>query len=74
MYAYGAQGVPSEVTVPVAVLDLTSRLDLDGAGLGCTRVVIHTMPANSAADIAIHNARTLCTAQGGAGRCANITR
>ena len=71
---YGAPGVVSEVIVPVAVLDLTSKLDANGAAVGCTRTVIRGMPASSAADVAIHNARALCTAQGGAGRCASISR
>ena len=71
---YGAPGVLSEVIVPVSILDLTSRLDSEEAGLGCTRSSIRAMPATSAADIAIHNAHSLCTAQGGAGRCAGIVR
>ncbi len=71
---YGAPGVDSEVIVPVAVLDLTSRLDGNGTTSGCTRTVIHAVPASSAADVAIHNARALCSAQGGAGRCAVIAR
>ena len=72
--AYGMPGLASEVIVPVAVLDLTSRIDVGGGAPGCTRVVIRAMPASSAADIAIHNAHALCAAQGGAGRCANIAR
>lgn len=71
---YGAQGVPSEVVVPVAVLDLTSRLDGGGGSLRCTQKVVRAMPATSAADIAIHNARALCVSRGGAGRCADTAR
>ena len=71
---YGAPGEDSEVIVPVAVLDLTSRLDVGGTNAACTRTVIRAIPASSAADVAIHNARALCTAQGGAGRCAGIAR
>lgn len=71
---YGAPGVASEVIVPVAVLDLTSRLDVGGATPGCTRIVIRAIPASSIADIAIRNAHALCAAQGGAGRCADIAR
>ena len=72
--SYSAPGVVSEVIVPVAVLDLTSRLDANGATAGCTRTVIRGMPASSATDVAIHNARALCTTQGGAGPCADIFR
>ncbi len=71
---YGAPGVDSEVIVPVAVLALTSRLDGNGTTSTCTQTVIHAIPASSAADVAIHNARALCNAQGGAGRCAVIAR
>ena len=71
---YGARDGVSEVIVPVSVLDLTSRLDSEETGLGCTRSIVRTMPATSAAGTAIHNARSLCTAQGGAGRCAAIAR
>ena len=72
--SYGEPGVASEVIVPVAVLDLTSRLDVDGAAPGCTRVVIRAMPVSSATDVAIHNARALCVARCGAGRCADVAR
>ena len=71
---YGAPSVVSEVIVPVSVLDFASRLDLEEPGLGCTRASIRAMPATSAAELAIHNARALCIAQGGAGRCDAIAR
>ena len=71
---YGAQGVPSEVVVPVAVLDLASRLDGGVDSPSCIHAVIRAMPTTSAAVIAIHNTRALCTSQRGAGRCAGISR
>ena len=71
---YGTPGVASEVVVPVAVLDLTSSLDIGGTAPGCTRALIRAMPASSIADIAIRNAHALCAAQGGGGRCADIAR
>ena len=76
LFHYGDPGVPSDVIVPVALLDLASRLDGSGvgAGSGCTRAVISAMPATPAADIAIHNARVLCSASDGGGQCADITR
>lgn len=70
---YGVQGVSSEVVVPIAVLDLASRLDGRGDSPSCIHAVIRAMPATSATDIAIDDTRALCTSQGGAGRCADIT-
>ena len=70
---YGAPGVASEVVAPVAVLDLTSRLGESG-GRSCVPAVIRAMPATHAADLAIDNARALCAAQGGGGRCVQIAR
>ena len=71
---YGLPTVASEVIVPVAVLDFTSRLDVGAPNSGCTRTVIRAMPASSAANTAIYNAHALCIAQGGDRRCAAIAR
>ena len=50
--------------MPVTTLDLTARLEVDGAASDRTAGVINTMRTAAAVDAAIHNARVLFVAWG----------
>ncbi len=71
---FSQAGAPSDVSGPVAVIDLSSRLDLEKPKLNCTHTVISALPATPASETAIHNARALCMSSSVVKRCLAIVR
>ena len=70
---YAALGVSSDVVVPVAVIDLASRLDAGEPDLHCTQTVIAAMPKTSTSQVAVRNARALCDGSVATMRCVAIS-